>query len=64
MACAHPVEERQRVYDGTAEPRPDRSFCSLCGLVVYEAVRERVARKIPRYPNANFTCADVDGSMR
>ncbi|MEP7215097.1 MAG: hypothetical protein ABI782_02530 [Anaerolineaceae bacterium] len=38
------MEERHRVYDGTAEPRPDRSFCSLCGLVVYEAVRERTIR--------------------
>ena len=41
MACAHPPEERQRVYEGTTEPRLDRSFCGLCGLVVYEAVEEQ-----------------------
>lgn len=35
MECQHPPEERQPVYEGTAVARTDRTFCGLCGLVLY-----------------------------
>jgi hypothetical protein len=38
MACSHPEEELQRVYEGTAEARDDRDLCGLCGLIVYREV--------------------------
>lgn len=37
MPCPHPVEERLRVYEGTATPRSDRLLCGLCGELLYEA---------------------------
>jgi len=37
MACIHPPEERQRVYEGTATPRAGRAYCGLCGEVLYLA---------------------------
>lgn len=40
MACLHPMEERQRVFEGRAEPRPDRGYCGLCGAVLYMDARE------------------------
>lgn len=36
MACPHPLEERLRIYDGTAVARTDRRLCGLCGETVYE----------------------------
>ncbi len=36
MNCPHPQEERQRVYEGGEEPRDDRSWCGLCGELLYE----------------------------
>lgn len=38
MACSHPAEELQRVYEGTPVAREDRDLCGLCGLIVYRAV--------------------------
>ena len=38
MSCPHPSGERQRVYEGRLEPRPDRAYCALCGDVIYVAV--------------------------
>jgi len=35
MACRHPAEERQRVFDGGWTPREDRVFCGLCGELIY-----------------------------
>jgi hypothetical protein len=35
MQCQHPPEERQPVYEGTAVARTDRTFCGLCGHVLY-----------------------------
>jgi hypothetical protein len=35
MQCQHPPEERQPVYEGTAVARTDRTFCGLCGHVIY-----------------------------
>jgi hypothetical protein len=35
MACMHPPEERQRVYEGRALPRNDRLLCGLCGELLY-----------------------------
>jgi hypothetical protein len=35
MACHHPPEELQRVYDGRPKPLPGRFFCGLCGEPVY-----------------------------
>jgi len=35
MACHHPPEELQRVYDGGPTPLPGRYFCSLCGEPLY-----------------------------
>jgi hypothetical protein len=36
MACRHPPEERLRVYEGRATPRPDRALCGLCGELLYD----------------------------
>lgn len=35
MECQHPPEERQPVYEGTAVARTDRTFCGLCGYILY-----------------------------
>jgi len=41
MACTHPPEERLRVYEGTATPRPDRALCGLCGELLYLVTAHR-----------------------
>jgi hypothetical protein len=35
MACFHPAEERQRVFDGSPVARTDRLYCGLCGEILY-----------------------------
>lgn len=39
MTCRHPLEEMQRVFEGSAVPRTDRLMCGLCGELQYLAVR-------------------------
>jgi hypothetical protein len=51
VSCPHPPEERQRVYEGRLEPRPDRAYCALCGEIIYVAVesnREVATNKVAR----------------
>jgi hypothetical protein len=51
MACSHPPEERQRVYEGTATPRAGRAYCGLCGEVLYlapEPDRRNETATVPR----------------
>jgi hypothetical protein len=38
MACPHPREERQLVFEGSATPRVDRLWCGLCGEIIYLAL--------------------------
>lgn len=38
MTCAHPSDERQAVYDGGRIARSDRTWCSLCGAVVFGGI--------------------------
>ena len=45
MACHHPPEELQRVYDGGPTPLPGRFFCSLCGEPVYALPTERTENR-------------------
>lgn len=41
MQCTHPIEERQRAFAGTLLPLADRTFCGLCGELVYQLVAAR-----------------------
>jgi hypothetical protein len=51
MECQHPPEERQPVYEGTAVARTDRTFCGLCGRVIYVS-------------DSRFTTSDSAGSTK
>jgi len=52
MPCPHPVEERLRVYEGTATPRSDRLLCGLCGELLYEAPLPLLNRETAPAPQA------------
>ena len=60
MSCRHPLEELQRVYEGSAVPRTDRMLCGLCGELQYLAVRTPGQALFPMAPQAR---ADVNRWM-
>lgn len=46
VACLHPPEERQRVFEGQPEARPDRSFCGLCGAILFAPAPAAIERRL------------------
>ena len=57
MACPHPREERQRVYQGRDAPLSDRDWCALCGEVVYRESRPIAGENAPATAQATDTAA-------
>ena len=51
MHCQHPAEERLRVYEGTATPRPGRSLCGLCGELLYDIEAQMTDPERPAGPS-------------
>ena len=62
MHCQHPAEERLRVYEGTATPRPGRSLCGLCGELLYDIEELLTAQGTAPVPSADPNGQGVAGS--